>query len=60
LTAHLASIEQGCAMRGYQPKHFDSITVVALVLMAISGAMAFQRYMAPEPAADIQFQTVRY
>jgi hypothetical protein len=44
-------------MRG---PHFDSITVIALVLMTISGAIAIQRYMAEEPIADIRLETVRY
>jgi hypothetical protein len=48
------------AMREHLPKHIDSITVVALCLMAVSGAMALQHYLAPEPAAEIQFEVVRY
>ena len=48
-------------MRGQQPKYVDSITVIALVLMAVSGAMAIRRYyMAPEPTSDLQFEVVRY
>lgn len=50
-------------MRVHQPKHVDSITVIALILMAISGAMAVQRYLTTEQfgmAPDIQFANVRY
>jgi hypothetical protein len=47
-------------MRGHQPRYVDSITIIALVLMAVSGAMAIGRYMAPQPMADLQFETVRY
>ncbi len=47
-------------MREHLPKHIDSITVVALFLMAVSGAMALRHYLAPEPAAEIQFEIVRY
>jgi hypothetical protein len=53
-------IEKESAMREHLPKHFDSITIVALCLMAVSGAMALQHYLAPEPAAEIQFEVVRY
>ena len=50
-------------MREHLPKHVDAVTVVALVLMAISGAMALQRILTTEQpgmAADIHLQTVRY
>jgi hypothetical protein len=47
-------------MREHLPKHIDSITIVAICLMAVSGAMALQHYLAPEPAAEIQFEVVRY
>ncbi len=47
-------------MRGRLPNHVDTITVIALALMALSGAMAIQRYLTPEPSAEIQFQVVRY
>ena len=47
-------------MREHLPWHIDSITVLALFLMAVSGAMSLQHYLAPEPAAEIQFEVVRY
>jgi hypothetical protein len=47
-------------MRGHQLKYVDSITMIALVLVAASGAMAIQRHMTPEPIAELQFGTVRY
>jgi hypothetical protein len=47
-------------MPGHQPKYIDSITMIALVLMVLSGAMALQHYMTSEPAAEVRFQTVRY
>ena len=49
-------------MREHLPRHIDAITVVALLLMALSGAMALGRYWTSEQpgmAADTQFATVR-
>jgi hypothetical protein len=50
-------------MRKHQPKFVDTITLIALALMVLSGAMALQRVLTPEQAGmapDIQFTTVRY
>jgi len=47
-------------MREHLPKHVDFITAIAVVMMAVSGAMALERYFMAEPAAEIQLQTVRH
>jgi hypothetical protein len=50
-------------MREHQPKYVDTITLVALVLMLLSGAMAVQRFLTAEQpglAPDLQFATRRY
>jgi hypothetical protein len=50
-------------MREHLPKHVDAITVVAFLLMAISGTMAVRRFLTTEQpgmAADIQLTTARY
>ena len=50
-------------MREHQPKYIDTITLIALVLMAFTGAMALQRFLAterPGMAPDTQFTTLRY
>lgn len=50
-------------MREHLPRHIDAITVVALLLMGLSGAMALQRFLTteqPSMAPDIQLRTVRY
>lgn len=40
--------------------HVDAVTVIAVVMMVISGALALQRHFAPEPVADmVQLETVR-
>jgi hypothetical protein len=63
LLAHLNSKNQGvCAMRERQPKYVDTITLIALVLMLLSGAMAVQRFLTAEQpglAPDVQL-AVRY
>ena len=49
-------------MRERQPKYLDTITLVALMLMLLSGAMAVQRYLTAEQpglAPDVQFATLR-
>jgi hypothetical protein len=49
-------------MREHQPKYVDTITLIALVLMLLSGAMAIQGYLTAEPpglAPDVQFATLR-
>jgi hypothetical protein len=47
-------------MRLDEPRYIDSVMVIALVLLVTSAAIAVQHYMAPKPAADIRFETVRY
>ena len=45
-------------MREHQPKYVDTITLIALVLMLLSGAMAVQRFLTteqPRLAPDVQF-----
>ena len=49
-------------MREHQPKCVDTITLIALVLMLLSGAMAVQRFLTAEQpglALDVQFATLR-
>ena len=49
-------------MREHQPKYIDTITLIALVLMLLSGAMAVQRFLTAEQpgmAPDVQFATLR-
>jgi hypothetical protein len=49
-------------MREHQPKYVDAITLIALVLMLLSGAMALQRLLTieqPGLAPDVQFATLR-
>ena len=49
-------------MREHLQKHIDLITIAAVLLMVISGAMAVQRLLTTEQpgmAADTQFTTVR-
>ena len=44
-------------MREHQPKYVDTITLIALVLMLLSGAMAVQRFLTaeqPRLAPDVQ------
>ena len=51
-----------CAMRERQPKNLDTITLVALMLMLLSGAMAVQRSLTAEQpglAPEVQFATLR-
>jgi hypothetical protein len=48
-------------MRTDKSHYVDSVLVVALVLLALSGAMAINRFLTSDPTAEvIQFQTVRY
>lgn len=49
-------------MREHLPKHIDLITIAAVLLIVISGAMAVQRLLTTEQpgmATDTQFTTVR-
>jgi hypothetical protein len=49
-------------MREHKPKYVDTITLIALMLMLLSGAMAVQRFLTveqPGMAPDIQFATLR-
>jgi hypothetical protein len=58
-----SNLQKACAMREYQPKYIDTITLIALVLMLFSGAMALHRYLTAEQpglAPDVQFATVRH
>lgn len=51
-----------CVMQEHQPKYVDMITLIALVLMLLSGAMAVQRYLTAEQpglAPNVQFATLR-
>jgi hypothetical protein len=46
-------------MREHQPKYVDTITLIALVLMLLSGAMAVQRFLTAEQpglAPDLQLR----
>jgi hypothetical protein len=49
-------------MHEHQPKYVDTITLIALMLMLLSGAMAVQRYLTAEQpglAPNAQFSTLR-
>ena len=49
-------------MREQEPKYVDTITLIALVLMLLSGATAVQRFLTAEQpglAPDVQFATRR-
>jgi hypothetical protein len=49
-------------MHEHQPKYVDTITLIALMLMLLSGAMAVQRYLSAEQpglAPDVQSATLR-
>jgi hypothetical protein len=51
-----------CMMQEHQSKYVDTITLIALVLMLFSGAMAVQRYLTAEQpglAPNVQFATLR-
>jgi multisubunit Na+/H+ antiporter MnhF subunit len=49
------------AMRTDNSHYVDSILVVALVMLALTGAMAINRFLTSDSTAEvIQFQTVRY
>jgi multisubunit Na+/H+ antiporter MnhF subunit len=48
-------------MRTDKSCYVDSFLVIALVMLALSGTMAINRFLKSDPTAEvIQFQTVRY
>jgi hypothetical protein len=62
LAASTSKSDGTSAMHEHQPKYFDTITLIALVLMLLSGAMAVQRFLTAEQpgmAPDVQFATLR-
>jgi hypothetical protein len=49
-------------MNEHQPKHVDTVTLIALAMMLLSGAMAVHRSLTAEQpgmAPDVQFATLR-
>jgi hypothetical protein len=48
-------------MRTDKSRYVDSVLVAALFMLALSGAMAIDRFLASDPTAEvIQFQAMRY
>jgi len=48
-------------MRTDRSCYVDSVLVAALFMLALSGAMAIDRFLASDPTTEVtQFQAVRY
>jgi hypothetical protein len=58
-----STLQKGvCGMSEHQPKYIDRVTLIALVMMLFSGAMAIHRSLTAEQpgmAPDVQFAALR-